>query len=211
MYTKIRTKEKELVNQAAEWRLISLLFEYPKNNWKKQIMDLAEEIEDKDLKLAAKLAQTEATEGLYHSILGPGGPAPAREVSYNEWCQPGYLLSELAGYYKAFSYTPNTNEVSDHISVETAFISYLRLKEAYAIICEDEEKAKITVDASEKFINDHLNTMVEPLANFLADLGVDYLDKAAQALLKRVGASRHKKLPVFDTAFQEDGCEFNCE
>ena len=70
--------------------------------------------------------------GTVSFILGPGGPAPGREVSYRGWVQPGYMLSELSSYYEAFSYKPMTKEVPDHVAVETGFIAYLRLKEAFA-------------------------------------------------------------------------------
>lgn len=204
-------REKELLEQATEWRLISLLFECPKDDWKQKVKVLAKEVKDPDLKIAAKAAQKEATEGLYHSILGPGGPAPAREISYSSgWTQAGYLMSELGAYYQAFFYQPITKEPSDHISVETGFISYLRLKEAYALACEAEEEIAITAQAAKKFIAEHLNIIAEPLAEIMSNIEVDYLDYTAKALLKRVGACQHKSLPVYQSVPENDSCEFSC-
>ena len=119
-------------------------------------------------------------------------------------------MSELTSYYKAFSFQPVTSEVADHISLEANFISYLRLKEAYAVACDAMEEAKITAEASEKFIAEHLNTIAEPLVNILVDLDVEYLKNAGQALLMRVGQVKHKSLPVFDNFSEIDECQFSC-
>ena len=43
------------------------------------------------------------------------------------------MLAELNSFYDAFSYKPTTNEVPDHVAVETGFVAYLRLKELYAL------------------------------------------------------------------------------
>lgn len=212
MYTEINLEQQKLLEKATEWRLISLLFECPKGDWKKQIKALAKTVNDNDLKLAAKTAQKEANEGLYHSILGPGGPAPAREVSYSGgWTQPGYLISELNSYYQAFFYQPNTKETFDHISVEAGFISYLYLKEAYALECDAQEEIQVTAQAAKKFIDEHLNVIAEPLTEILSNLEANYLYSAAKALLKRVGACKYKSLPIYETSSQEnDSCEFGC-
>lgn len=209
---KMKTDElqNKLLKEAAEWRLISLLFECPTKGLCELIDSLSLEITDKDLKLAATAAQVEASEGLYHSIFGPGGPAPAREVSYRNWVQPGYLLSELSSYYDAFSFQPETEETPDHISVETAFIAYLRLKEVFARDCLDIEHANITAESSQNFIDEHLSYMAEPLAKTLALSGVTYLALNAAALLQRVGVknskSKIKALPVLSD-FEDENFE----
>jgi nitrate reductase assembly molybdenum cofactor insertion protein NarJ len=204
-------KENKLLREAAEWRLIGLLFECPVNDWRKQVKTLAKDVTDETLRQAVEAAQEEASEGIYHSIFGPGGPASAREVSYRSWVQPGYLLSELFSYYDAFSYNPVTYEVPDHVSVEAGFIAYLRLKEAYAMDCLDYEHATITADAARNFIDEHLSTMVEPLAKSLASSGVNYLALNGEAILRRVGAKKNephgKALPVLSD-FEND--DFEC-
>ncbi|MBK9162872.1 MAG: hypothetical protein IPM21_03010 [Acidobacteria bacterium] len=86
---------------------------------------------DKQLRRAARSAQKEASEGLFHSIFGPGGPAPGREVSYRGWVQPGYLLSELSTFYNAFSYQPKTHEFRTTLPSDRLH-SCLRLKEFHA-------------------------------------------------------------------------------
>ena len=74
----MNAKTSALLREAAEWRLISLLFECPNEEWQAQVAALAAEITDADLKAAAVAAREEAGEGIYHTIFGPGGPAAPR-------------------------------------------------------------------------------------------------------------------------------------
>jgi len=209
--TAAATTQNQLLGEAAEWRLLGLLFECPLPNWREQMDALAAEVVDADLKAAAEAARLEASEGLYHSIFGPGGPAPGREISYRDWAQPGYLLSELTGYYDAFAYQPAILEAPDHVSVETGFIAYLRLKEAYARTGSDDEHAAVTSEAAQQFITEHLSAMTEPLARSLEHSGVEYLALAGKALLARVGSPREKpfrqNLPVLSA---DEDSEFAC-
>lgn len=199
---KTETLENRLLADAAEWRLISLLFDCPTGDWFGDVKALSEQVKDKQLKRAARCAQNEASEGLFHFVFGPGGPAPGREVSYRGWVQPGYLLSELLSFYDAFSYKPKTHEIPDHIAVETGFIAYLRLKELYAIECGDAENAQITAEASQTFLDDHLSKYVEKIAKLLAASRIEYLELAGSALYKRVGPDKDKGkqtyLPVLE-------------
>jgi nitrate reductase assembly molybdenum cofactor insertion protein NarJ len=206
------TRGKHLLNDASEWRLISMLFDCPTNDWQKQVSDLAAVIEDKKLKSAASAAQTEASEGLFHSVFGPGGPAPGREVSYRGWVQPGYMLAEVATFYDAFSYKPITNEVPDHVSVETGFIAYLRLKEAFAREQADIDAAEITAEASRKFIDEHISKYAQKMSKILDASGIEYLTLAGKALFQRVGRDKDTKkqifLPVLEN--EDEMSEFEC-
>jgi len=199
---KTKTAENKLIAEAAEWRLISLLLDCPTGNWFDDVKALGGQVSDKRLNRAARSAQKEASEGIFHSIFGPGGPAPGREVSYRGWVQPGYLLSELSAFYNAFSYEPKTHEVPDHIAVETGFVAYLRMKELYAIECGDTESAQITANASKTFLDNHVSKYAEKLAKLLAVSGFEYLELASAALLKRVGPDKDKGknnyLPVLE-------------
>jgi len=201
----------DLLRESAEWRLISLFFDCPTPEWFELVDALGKQVADKRLKKAARLAQKQASEGLFHSIFGPGGPAPGREVSYRSWVQPGYLLSELSSFYDAFSFKPVTNEVPDHISVETGFIAYLKMKELFAMEGGDTESSEITAEASEKFIADHLSKYSEKLSKLLAASGIDYLELAGGSLFDRVGPDKDKSkqiyLPVLD---EMEESEFGC-
>ena len=205
--------QERLLKESAEWRLLGLLFECPSDEWRGQIASLAARVEDSRLRQAARSARAEAGEGLYHSIFGPGGPAPAREVSYTETLQPGHLLSELSAFYEAFAYRPATGEPADHVSVEAGFVAYLRLKEAYALACGDEEHAAVTDDAARTFTAEHLATLAGPLSAALEQSGVGYLALAASALVARAGkrAARppERILPVLSDA-REDESAFEC-
>jgi nitrate reductase assembly molybdenum cofactor insertion protein NarJ len=203
---------KHLLAEASEWRLISLLFDCPTNDWRKQVSDLAAVLKDKKLKRSAFAAQTEASEGLFHSVFGPGGPAPGREVSYRGWVQPGYMLAEVATFYDAFSYKPVTDEVPDHVSVETGFIAYLRLKEAFAREQADTDAAEITAEASRKFIDEHLSKYAQQMSKILTASGIEYLTLAGKALFQRVGRDKDRKkqifLPVLEN--EDEVSEFEC-
>jgi nitrate reductase assembly molybdenum cofactor insertion protein NarJ len=169
-----------------------MLFECPTAGWRETLKNLASEISDSGLLEAAYAAQTEASEGLYHSTFGPGGPVSLREVSYRRGVELGSLMSELTGYYNAFGYSPASPEAQDHLAVETGFVGYLRMKEAYANACQDEEHAEITADAAEHFVADHLSTVAELLQNRLEESGIRYLVLASQALAAQTEICREK-------------------
>ena len=181
------TREVELVREAAEWRLVSLLFECPGPAWRGHVQALMQEVSDLELQAAARYALEEAGEGLFHHTFGPGGPAPPREASYHQTVQLGYLMSELQAYYNGFAFAPATAEPADHISVETAFLAYLRLKQAFALHCGDEERAAVTAEAAESFLKQHLANIAQDLGGRLAGSGIRYLEQAGAWLSGRVG------------------------
>lgn len=194
-----------LAKEAAEWRLISLLFECPDSKWREQVTALMNEVADAKLQSAAHDALEEAGEGLFHYAFGPGGPAPAREATYHQTVQLGYLMSELQAYYNAFAFQPVTAEAPDHVSVETGFIAYLKMKEAYAVACQDEERAVTAAESAQRFIEDHLTNLAQPLAERLEGSGISYLAKASAALLRRVGPQKVvlSPLPILQKEPQE--------
>lgn len=198
-----------LAREAAEWRLIGLLFEPPSGRWREQVASLGGEVTDANLRRAAEAGLGEASEELYHSIFGPGGPASAREASYFDNIQLGYLIAELCAHYDAFAYQPSLGEAPDHVAVEAGFMAYLRLKEAYARTEGDHEHAALAGEAALYFLGEHLARIAPALAERLASSGVEYLMLAAQALAERSGS--HKKTPVGLPILQDlDGAQFLC-
>ena len=192
-----------LLGEAAQWRLIGMLLACPQGDWQPQIAALAAEATDEQLKRAAAAMADEASEGLYHTTFGPGGPAAPREVSHREYVVPGPSLSDVVAFYSAFAFCPSTDEPPDHVAVEADFIAYLRLKEAYAVTRGDSEQAGMAADAARSFLEDHLSSIAEPLAQSLAASGITYLQLAAEALLSRVGPPRYTvaaepSLPMLD-------------
>ncbi|HND22293.1 MAG TPA: molecular chaperone TorD family protein [Acidobacteriota bacterium] len=203
----------QLFQEASDWRLLSLLFECPRRHWQREITKLAAQTTDPDLKEAAQAALQQASEGLYHSTFGPGGPVPGREISYHTMAQPGYLLSEVACYYAAFGYQPDSRESPDHIAIEIGFFSYLRLKEAFALAAKDAEAAQITTETAEHFMTEHLSVFGGQFSQSLVASEIPYLVAAGRSLLRRVGP--RKSLPLYPASptqpFQQDEeCGFAC-
>ncbi len=176
----------ELLRESAAWRMIALLFECPSAAWREQIAALAAEVDDPQLRAAAEAALREATEGLYHTVFGPGGPAAPREVSYRRTVDAGAFLADLEAFYTAFAYTAQTPEPPDHVAVEAGFVAYLRFKEAYAVSRGDRPQAEVAADAAKHFLEDHLSLLADPLARALGASEIAYLATASAALARRV-------------------------
>jgi nitrate reductase assembly molybdenum cofactor insertion protein NarJ len=201
-----------LVQDAAAWRLLGRLFECPTDAWRRDLAVLGAEVADADLAAAAADAIAEGTEGLYHSVFGPGGPAPPREVSYLDTLELGSVMSSLTGAYRAFGYEPALAEPPDHVAVEAGFVAFLLLKQAFAAAEGEPVHAEITSRAAETFRADHLAMFAEPLARTLAEAPARYLQTASRLLAARVGPRPGpKRLPVIQPPAEDDGGEFACE
>lgn len=187
----MKSEPRAILKEAAEWRLIGLLFECPAGDWREQVAGLAAELGDVRIKAAVEAIGEDGTESLYHTTLGPGGPAAPREVSYHTTLLPGQLLGELTAFYKAFAYDPALPEAPDHVAVEVGFVAYLRLKQAYALEAGETGQADISAAACQRFLDDHLNALAEPLAKTLGASGIPYLAQTSAALLERVGLRRN--------------------
>jgi len=203
---------RSLLHDAARWMLLGRLFECPGDRWRRDLAAVSGEVEDAELHAAVRAALDEATEGGYHSVFGPGGPAPPREASYCESIELGSLMSELAAYYEAFGYHPSAREAPDHVAVEVGFLAYLRLKEAHALAAGDADCAGITAEAAARFRTDHLAVVAAPLAALLAASDITYLAHASAQLAARVGPPpRRTFLPVIqESDMDADGSEFPC-
>jgi nitrate reductase assembly molybdenum cofactor insertion protein NarJ len=211
--TSLDARVGELLRESAEWHLLARLFECPSAAWRDDLVRLSAELDQAAFAHVVSRACVEGTEGLFHSVFGPGGPAPPREVSYHDALELGTHLSALITLYAAFGYQPATVETPDHISVEVGFVAYLRLKEALALAGHDAESAAIARRASSRFVADHLAAMVEPLAGLLAASGVEYLAGASALLLARVGPKpKTTLLPVIreTEGDDEEGSAFGC-
>lgn len=204
---------RELLKEATQWRLIGLLLAAPRGDWRSQVAALGCENQDPVLKEAAILAEVEADEGLYDSTFGPGGPAPPREITYRPGSLSSEYLAELSGHYSAFAYVSPYEEPVDHVAVEADFVAYLKLKQAFAEGCRDDESAATAHEAVERLLEEHLAFIAVPLAERLAASDVRYLALSAQALLARTGRrapSAHPELPIL-AELTNDGltcCQF---
>jgi nitrate reductase assembly molybdenum cofactor insertion protein NarJ len=176
-----------LLREAAEWRLLGLLLERPREGWRQEVEALNREVSDPEIGAAVDAARQGATEGRYLAVLGPGGPVSPREVTYRGMEDPGHILGDLMAFYEAFTFRPETEEAPDHLSVEAGFLGYLCLKAAYARASGDEGNAEVAAQAAERFREAHLAAFAWPLAGRLAKTDVHYLTLAASALARRSG------------------------
>ncbi len=150
----------EWLSTAAGWRYASLLFQSPTpeahSDLRALVAELPEEFRPSAQELSAIPLDEWKTE--YHRTLGPGG-CPVCESSYddNALAGRGPLLAEIAGFYQAFAYRPDseTRETPDHLSVELGFLSYLALKIAFAISEERPEQGQIAEEAYWHFLEVH--------------------------------------------------------
>lgn len=204
---------REKLREAAEWRLLGQLFEFPSPEWRTRVRALAEEVADGELREAARMALEQAEEGLYHSAFGPGGPAPPREATYRDALQLGYLISELEVFYSAFGYDPRiaSFEPPDHVSVEAGFVSYLKFKEAYALAAGDGEAADAARRACAEFTGEHLATVAAPLEGMLAASGAPYLEAAGRLLARRAGPAKPRFLVLGGDGAGREESDFCCE
>lgn len=198
----------DLLSDSAAWRLISLLLSTPRENWRSHLLSLAAEVHDETLQEAVQVAQQESDQGMYDSTFGPGGPASPREVSYRPASLSSEFLAELAGHYEAFGYVSPYEEPADHVAVETDFVAYLKLKEAFAVSRGEAEHAATTREAAERLIAEHVAYVAGPLAEKLATSGIQYLALASAALLERTGshsAITDQELPILANIASEQG------
>lgn len=79
-------------------------------------------------------------------------------------------MGDLAGFYRAFGLTLNTTEHErpDHVSCEYEFMSFLALKEAYALEHADTAMLEETRKAARLFLRDHLGRFSPAFARKLA-------------------------------------------
>jgi hypothetical protein len=158
----------DAIAEAARWHLVARLFERPRAGWVDDVRALAREIADPVLRAIAA-GVSEASEGAYLGIFGPGGRVSPREAGHAGFRDPGWILADLARCYDAFGYAPRAEDPLDHLAVEAGFVAYLHLKEARARACADQEAGEVTRAAREAFAREHLAPLAAGLAVRLAD------------------------------------------
>jgi len=156
-------ESREWLKNASRWRLLSLLFQLPTRESRRELNQLARGAPKKLGAVAKEWTRipmkTAAAE--FHRIFGPGG-IPAAESSYdpNALAGRGPLLADIAGFHEAFAYRPEKPpaDVPDHIAMELDFLSYLAFKTAFALHGGNEEEGRISAQAYKRFIEEHLGT-----------------------------------------------------
>lgn len=198
-----------LLRDAAEWRLLGLLFEYPGAGWREEVGALLAEVADPVLRQAGQQARTSGRAGAYLAVLGPGGIVSPREAGHAPLQDPGRILADIAAFYDAFQYRPRAEEPADHVAVQAGFLGYLKLKEAFARARAAADEAEMAAGAAETFQARHLAVMAEPLARRLAEAGSGgYLALAADALWRRAGSPA---APAADMPGRRPACAGACD
>ena len=203
--TAVTPEVRDILNNAAEWRLIALLLERPRLHTVPQIGCIAKEIPAADLKEIVELALN-ATEECYLQYFGPGGLLSPREVAYIGWGDPGKMMSEIGLLYESFSFAPRSEDPSDHIAVEANFISYLYIKEAYALLNEEEEKVDTAKAVRQKFIEEHFGVLLYGLTRKLNGSEPVYISKTLTAASTRIQPFAVQPVPSVEPPSEWTGC-----
>jgi hypothetical protein len=135
---------------------------------------------------------------------------PVREVTYQGGVQFGYLMSELSAYYDAFGYAPHTEDAPDHLGIQLGFISFLKIKQALAVLDQDPERAAIAAEAGSAFIKEHVAVQAEPVLARLENFGPDFLIEAGRLILKYAGPSPRSNYPLSSSLAEDDDSEAMC-
>jgi len=180
------------LSSATGWRWASLLFQSPTSSTKEELQELADELPEEFSQRAKELSAIalDEWETEFHRVLGPAG-CPACESSYEEnvLAGRGPLLAEIAGFYQAFAYRPEsaTRETPDHLTTELSFLSYLALKVAYAMHEERAQEQQIAEAAYWRFLQVHPLFWLERFCERVGQTdspfyraGVDWLAKWTQ-------------------------------
>jgi nitrate reductase assembly molybdenum cofactor insertion protein NarJ len=174
----------ELVAEATRYRLLGRLFERPRTGWREELIALAREVKDEELGRVVEMT-ADASEGVYLALLGSGGPVSPREASHRGMEDPGHILSDIAGFYEAFTFRSDREDPVDHLAVELDFVAYLSLKSAFALGLDDTEPFDITEAAKRDFLNDHLGILATRFSARLGEAGPKYIREAARMLAER--------------------------
>jgi putative dimethyl sulfoxide reductase chaperone len=174
------------LERASGWMFASLAFLPPSavrlNGMRALLPQLPEVVRPAASQILA--LPLEEWEPEFFSVLGPSG-CPACESSYERaaMASRGPLLADVAGFYKAFGYSPEPpREVPDHVAVELDFLSFMAVKIAYAYFEHSEVDAGTTLDAYESFRTTHLDAWIAPLCTALTETGSPQYQSIARFL-----------------------------
>lgn len=122
-------------------------------------------LEPKGIKRFAELSQEKMISEfprLFGHNLTPDSPPYETQYGSAHIFWQSQQLADINGFYRAFGLElkETTHERLDHIAVELEFISYLALKEAYAMEQMNSINVEISQDTQRKFLKDHLGKWV---------------------------------------------------
>lgn len=172
--------------QAADFRLIALLFRRPTAAVRTEAAALAAESRDAALRdVHARLRELD--EPAHAHLFGPGGPVSPRQAAYIGRADPAQALHQLRAAYDAFGYRFAPDEPPDHVAVEADFAAYLCFKEAYALARGDAEAADVAAAARARLLGEHLSVVASGIAARTSGTPIEGLADLARALSARAG------------------------
>ncbi len=195
---------RDAVAEAAALRLCELVFLPPSAARDPELLALAREMSDATLGQAA-LAAAQVDGATHVSLFGPGGPVSPREAAYCGRQDPGAVMADVSGFYRAFAYPQPEGEPADHVAVETGFAAFLFLKEAYARAEGDTAAANLVREARGSFVSEHLARLVAGVTARLSQVQAPQLLAVAKLLAQKTGAAAVECEPA---AAQDD--EVSC-
>jgi len=179
---------KELLEAGANWKFLSLLFRRPSHEVALAAQGLLEEVEPAlraDACAVATLLADSCSEAAYHAVLGSGGHVSPYESDYqNDGVRDkGVIIADVAAFYRAFGFetSKEMRDVPDHVAIELAFVSYLKLKQAFALMDENYGAVEICREAEEKFLSEHVLTWLRRFLERVREHAAnDFYEKAAR-------------------------------
>jgi TorA maturation chaperone TorD len=131
--------------------------------------------------------------GLHSALFGHTvrGPVPPYETEYGNQAlfQQAQELGDVMGFYGAFGLTlkPGEYERADHVSCECEFLSFLGVKEAYALDRGETEAVGETRKAYRLFLKDHFARFFPSFAQKIQRTpGADFYAALAELCLRFV-------------------------
>lgn len=204
-------KPEELVCRAALFGLLSRAFAYPTASCAAEVRELLADLAKKgenDRKLIARrlrgaerawrAARDQELTDDYQRLFAASGRIPLHETAYvaDTAARRAVQLADIAGLYRAFGFdAPHDDpEITDHISAEAAFLSFLLMKEMQALRRGVKGQGRIAGDGVRVFLEYHLGRWINGLARQIGrrraatpyhELGVLLLAVVAQECRRR--------------------------
>ncbi len=171
-----------LVQQAAAFRLVALLFSVPSPHTRQEVQALLPEVADSLLAEAGRCWLDTIDPGRYFACFAPIGQVSLRLVSYLPRISPGDILAELQRCYAAFGYVPFAAEPPDHLAVQVDFLAFLFLKRAYALAGSDVTSITPLEKTCKRFWSEFLHPILGNLPQTLSQAETACLAQAAEWL-----------------------------
>jgi nitrate reductase assembly molybdenum cofactor insertion protein NarJ len=198
---------RQCLEQASFWRAISLLFRSPDATILadlRQLVPCLDETLRGDVTRFIHDLSESGMEELHFRLLGAAATCPICESDYTPSClgAKGGPIGDIAAFYKAFAFDPaaELRESPDHFCIETSFLAWLHMKEAYALSAGNHDAADTCRAARDTFMIEHFGPFLDSLAARLAEVAGDsvyaHMAVAARLALPYPAASEAVNGPV---------------